>query len=76
MPDSSRIGEREAPDGEEEEDLSNQTRSSGSKTNEPVEDVRIPTWVTHPPTGTLNVIFKERALTELQQLGAEVSFNT
>lgn len=58
------MGEREAPDGEEEElPVANTATSS---------DVRVPAWIDEPPVRILNVIFKERALVQLQELGSEV----
>lgn len=72
MPDS-RMGEREAPDGEEEET----PVQAASSVNEPgIElasgDVHIPAWIGNPPVSTLTVLFKDRALEQLQQLGSEV----
>lgn len=62
-----RIGEREAPDGEEEEEHPNASTASRN-------DVRIPSWIDEPPIRILNVLFKERALAQLQELGVEVVF--
>lgn len=53
---ASRIGEREAPDGEEEEE----------------QQVRIPSWIDQPPVTELAVHYKQRALLQLQQVGPEV----
>lgn len=39
----------------------------------PATDVRIPSWIDDAPVRILNVIFKERALTQLQELGTEVA---
>lgn len=60
-----RMGEREAPDGEEEE-LPSAARAATPS------DVRVPAWIDEPPVRILHVIFKERALTQLQELGSEV----
>nr|CAI5818047.1 unnamed protein product [Callosobruchus analis] len=65
----SRIGEREAPDGEEEEPpeaaqaLPVNSVSQGH--------VRVPSWIDHPPASRLTVLFKDRALMQLSQLGSE-----
>lgn len=70
----SRMGEREAPDGEEEESprqllgAVGYTPSMGTSGS----NVRIPSWIDNPPVNTLTVLFKERALLQLQQLGPEV----
>lgn len=61
------MGEREAPDGEEEE-LPSASAATPS-------DIRVPAWIDEPPIRILNVIFKERALAQLQELGAEVKSN-
>lgn len=53
----SRIGEREAPDGEEEEEQ---------------QQVRIASWIDQPPVAELAVHYKQRALLQLQQAGPEV----
>ncbi|KAK5649062.1 hypothetical protein RI129_003954 [Pyrocoelia pectoralis] len=63
---ASRIGEREAPDGEEEE-----TPHQYASTSSPQRQVRVPTWIDQPPISTLTVYFKRRALVQLQQLGNE-----
>ncbi|GJQ78564.1 hypothetical protein Trydic_g11675 [Trypoxylus dichotomus] len=70
---TSRIGEREAPDGEEEESSRQPTaglRSTTSVTT-PEGHIRVPTWIDHPPVSTLTVIFKDRAIAQLNQLGSE-----
>lgn len=59
-----RMGEREAPDGEEEE-LPAASAATPS-------DVRVPAWIDEPPVRILHVMFKERALAQLQELGSEV----
>ncbi|KAK4883903.1 hypothetical protein RN001_000174 [Aquatica leii] len=59
----SRIGEREAPDGEEEESV-----AAGNLSQQ---QVRVPSWIDQPPISTLTVYFKQRALLQLQQLGNE-----
>ncbi|KAF5307543.1 hypothetical protein FQR65_LT06899 [Abscondita terminalis] len=64
----SRIGEREAPDGEEEETVA---ASNVTNSNSPQGQVRVPVWIDHPPVSTLAVYFKQRALLQLQQLGSE-----
>lgn len=71
---TSRIGEREAPDGEEEESPTTTqsitaTRSQPSTTTE--SQIRIPAWIDNPPVSTLTVVFKETALMQLNQLGNE-----
>lgn len=71
---ASRIGEREAPDGEEEEATPVQAASAPSGLDLAAGDVRIPAWIGNPPVSTLTVLFKDRALEQLQQLGTEVSF--
>uniref|UniRef100_A0A1Y1NLL2 TsaA-like domain-containing protein n=1 Tax=Photinus pyralis TaxID=7054 RepID=A0A1Y1NLL2_PHOPY len=64
---ASRIGEREAPDGEEEETPHQYASASVSSPQQ----VRVPTWIDQPPISTLTVYFKRRALVQLQQLGNE-----
>lgn len=63
------MGEREAPDGEEEEVPSTSTLRN---TSTPVNDVRIPSWIDQPLVRSLTVLFKDRALAQLQELGPEV----
>lgn len=78
----SRIGEREAPDGEEEET----PHTSGSSSSvlqtamrmevvtTPEGHVRVPAWINEPPVASLAVIFSDRALAQLQELqGANAS---
>lgn len=75
----SRIGEREAPDGEEEE-VSHAGALSGAAggsrnglASTPEGHIRIPAWVSEPPVHTLAVTFSDRALAQLQELqGANV----
>lgn len=64
----SRIGEREAPDGEEEE-----TTSQTTPSNQNAGFVRIPQWINQSPVTSLTVLFKDRALLQLQELGSEVT---
>lgn len=69
----SRIGEREAPDGEEEEDPRPvQVTTSSQNVDTGTENIRVPAWIAQPPVSTLRVFFKDRALAQLQQLGVEV----
>ncbi|XP_076268326.1 tRNA (adenine(37)-N6)-methyltransferase-like [Rhynchophorus ferrugineus] len=76
---SSRIGEREAPDGEEEESTNTQSTNNtvpiqGAPASGPSTSsghVRIPSWIDHAPVSRLNVSFKERAISQLQELGPE-----
>ncbi|KAJ8983392.1 hypothetical protein NQ317_010485 [Molorchus minor] len=67
---ASRMGEREAPDGEEEESPST-TQATTITTNAvtPEVPIRIPSWIDQPPVPRLMVLFKERAITQLNQLG-------
>lgn len=74
----SRIGEREAPDGEEEEVSHSATSLPSSSRNgvvsTPEGHIRIPSWITEPPVSTLMVTFSDRALAQLQELqGTNVS---
>lgn len=62
----SRIGEREAPDGEEEEPPASGGRSDLAST--PEGHIRVPNWINEPPVSSLSVIFSERALAQLQEL--------
>ncbi|XP_022911872.1 tRNA (adenine(37)-N6)-methyltransferase-like [Onthophagus taurus] len=70
-----RIGEREAPDGEEEENIQTSGQISGNTLNTQIQTqvneelVRVPAWVKKP--GAFGVLFKERALAQLNQLGSE-----
>lgn len=66
---AARMGEREAPDGEEEE---LPTTSAAAATAATPDEVRVPSWIDEPPLRTLNVVFKERAVAQLQELGPEV----
>lgn len=69
----SRIGEREAPDGEEEEAPQQATVTNIiPQTNPAQRQIRVPNWIDHPPVSTLTVDFTLRALFQLQQLGSEV----
>lgn len=70
---TSRIGEREAPDGEEEENPRTiPINSTVPIPNTPDGEVRVASWVNQAPVSRLNVMFKERALYQLSQLGSEV----
>ncbi|XP_049831896.1 tRNA (adenine(37)-N6)-methyltransferase [Schistocerca gregaria] len=64
---TARMGEREAPDGEEE--TADSSQSAGRMAARDV--VRVPQWVTHSPTPELNVAFSERARAQLESLAAE-----
>ncbi|XP_046999626.1 tRNA (adenine(37)-N6)-methyltransferase isoform X1 [Schistocerca americana] len=64
---TARMGEREAPDGEEE--AADTSQSAGRMAARDV--VRVPQWVTHSPTPELNVAFSERARAQLESLAAE-----
>ncbi|XP_047117905.1 tRNA (adenine(37)-N6)-methyltransferase [Schistocerca piceifrons] len=64
---TARMGEREAPDGEEE--TADTSQSAGRMAARDV--VRVPQWVTHSPTPELNVAFSERARAQLESLAAE-----
>ncbi|XP_049818182.1 tRNA (adenine(37)-N6)-methyltransferase isoform X2 [Aethina tumida] len=67
-----RIGEREAPDGEEEENPRTiPINSTVPIPNTPDGEVRVASWVNQAPVSRLNVMFKERALYQLSQLGSE-----
>ncbi|XP_019865937.2 tRNA (adenine(37)-N6)-methyltransferase isoform X1 [Aethina tumida] len=69
---TSRIGEREAPDGEEEENPRTiPINSTVPIPNTPDGEVRVASWVNQAPVSRLNVMFKERALYQLSQLGSE-----
>ncbi|KAK9746026.1 tRNA-methyltransferase O [Popillia japonica] len=70
---TSRIGEREAPDGEEEESSRQPTTGLRSSTNvtTPEGHIRVPPWIDHPPVSSLTVVFKDRAIVQLNQLGSE-----
>ncbi|XP_023017830.2 tRNA (adenine(37)-N6)-methyltransferase [Leptinotarsa decemlineata] len=69
---NSTMGEREAPDGEEEEPAGNQPVTAGLSTaSTPEGHIRVPPWIDQPLVPRLTVIFKERATTQLSQLGAE-----
>lgn len=66
----SRIGEREAPDGEEDE-LS--TASAQVPTIQE-SDIRVPNWINESPVAQLQVLFNDRAIASLQSIkGSEVS---
>lgn len=67
----SRIGEREAPDGEEEVSHSTANMPSSSRNgavSTPEGHIRIPSWISEPPISTLTVSFSDRALAQLQEL--------
>lgn len=74
---TSRIGEREAPDGEEEESSRQPTTGlrSSSNVTTPEGHIRVPPWIDHPPVSSLTVVFKDRAIVQLNQLGSEVGPN-
>ncbi|XP_018328866.1 tRNA (adenine(37)-N6)-methyltransferase isoform X2 [Agrilus planipennis] len=67
-----RMGEREAPDGEEEE---SERQASGVSitfgTSPSSRDIRTPAWINNPPVPILTVYFRERALSQLQQMGVK-----
>ncbi|KAJ8962812.1 hypothetical protein NQ318_001212 [Aromia moschata] len=65
----SRIGEREAPDGEEGGDSKHHSKLLTAST--PEGHVRVPSWIDQPPVPRLMVLFKDRALTQLTQLEPE-----
>lgn len=68
------MGEREAPDGEEEESP-RQPVGAENLVNAPsnaISQVRIPSWIDNPPINRLTVVFKDVALAQLTQLGNEV----
>lgn len=72
---NSRIGEREAPDGEEEESPNRilpQAVQSPNATTTPEGHIRVPSWIGQPLVSRLTVLFKDRALSQLSQLGPEV----
>lgn len=62
---ASRIGEREAPDGEENEEAQRPITTSRSSEN----IVRIPTWIDDQHTHQLAVYFKDSAIQQLIQFG-------
>lgn len=64
------MGEREAPDGEEEESASSNNLPPSNTNNDLV---RVPSWINDPNVASLSVIFKNRALFQLSQLGPEVN---
>ncbi|XP_057660966.1 tRNA (adenine(37)-N6)-methyltransferase [Diorhabda carinulata] len=69
---NSRIGEREAPDGEEEESprISQSAVTSQTATT-PEGHIRVPAWIDQPLVPRLTVVFRDRALVQLIQLGPE-----
>ncbi|CAH1960105.1 unnamed protein product [Acanthoscelides obtectus] len=66
----SRMGEREAPDGEEEEPPE-AAQALPVNSGAPQGHVRVPSWIDNPPASRLTVLFKDRALMQLGQLGSE-----
>lgn len=54
-----RMGEREAPDGEEG------AMSTGAQLGRPV---RVPEWISQPPVSKLNVTFSDRARAQLESI--------
>lgn len=69
-----RMGEREAPDGEEEEPPRNTQASTPiqpATTTTPEGHIRVPSWIDQPLVPRLTVLFKDRALAQLSQLGSE-----
>jgi len=68
---SSRIGEREAPDGEEEEPSASGTQGVTSIPSTSSGHVRVPAWIDQAPVSRLNVSFKDRATSQLSELGQE-----
>lgn len=67
------MGEREAPDGEEEESPRQQSGAVGfgNVTSPPEGQVRVPSWIDNPPVSSLTVVFKDLALVQLEALGSE-----
>ncbi|KAG5885126.1 hypothetical protein JTB14_037918 [Gonioctena quinquepunctata] len=69
---NSRIGEREAPDGEEEESPRiPQVSAALPSATTPDGQIRVPPWIDQPATPRLTVLFKDRAIAQLNQLGSE-----
>ncbi|CAG9834267.1 unnamed protein product [Diabrotica balteata] len=69
---NSRIGEREAPDGEEEESPRiTQPPVALPVATTPEGHIRVPAWIDQPLVPRLTVVFKDRALAQLLQLGPE-----
>nr|CAD7452575.1 unnamed protein product [Timema tahoe] len=69
----SRIGEREAPDGEEEISSPSTATASISVQSErtsvsPSTQVRVPSWITQPPVSKLSVTFTDRAKAQLEEI--------
>ncbi|KAJ4448171.1 hypothetical protein ANN_10184 [Periplaneta americana] len=64
----SRIGEREAPDGEEgaRPSLLPPVGTQNERTSGP--QVRIPSWITQPPVHKLKVTFSDRAKAQLENI--------
>lgn len=72
---NSRMEEREAPDGEEEESPRLlQPSLITSAGNVPQNLIRVPSWIDQPSVARLTVLFKDRALAQLSQLGSEVAY--
>ncbi|XP_030746558.1 tRNA (adenine(37)-N6)-methyltransferase-like [Sitophilus oryzae] len=71
--DNSRIGEREAPDGEEEESPPGAPQRTAVSTAPSTSSghVRVPSWIDQAPISRLDVSFKDRATAQLQELGTE-----
>lgn len=67
--------EREAPDGEEEESPRLMQPTLVEPTNSvPQNLIRVPSWIDQPSVARLTVLFKDRALAQLSQLGSEVLY--
>lgn len=72
---NSRMEEREAPDGEEEESPRLlQPALVNAADNMPQNMIRVPSWIDQPSVARLTVLFKDRALAQLSQLGPEVFY--
>lgn len=71
---TSRMEEREAPDGEEEESPRSIPSTQDNHADRTPEDlIRVPSWIDNPSVARLTVLFKDRALAQLTQMGSEVS---
>ncbi|XP_044739387.1 tRNA (adenine(37)-N6)-methyltransferase [Chrysoperla carnea] len=67
----SRMGEREAPDGEEDVEFSGVSGGASGLLQQSIPenpDIRVPNWINEPPVQQLRVVFNERALSQLQTI--------
>ncbi|XP_044747310.1 tRNA (adenine(37)-N6)-methyltransferase [Coccinella septempunctata] len=66
-----RMVEREAPDGEEEDSVTNSSTNATSHPNSYNNEIRVPQWLDNPVVPTLTVQFRMSAIIQLRQFGAE-----